>query len=151
MESLITILQADLEMILQLALACLLGGMVGLEREYSKKTAGLKTYILVSLGATVFAIISQSAYDMFLGDTSFDPSRMASQVIVGIGFLGAGAIIKRGDEIHGVTTAAGIWIAAAIGLAVGTGLYFLAIATALIALIVLTLVRKIEFSIKRKT
>lgn len=145
------ILIQDFEIVFQLVLACLLGGLLGLEREFLKKTAGLRTFILVCMGSTVFAIISQSAYDMFLGTTSFDPSRMASQVIVGIGFLGAGAIIKRGDEVHGVTTAAGIWIAAAVGLAIGTQLYILGIMTAVLSLLVLIIVRKVEFWLNKRT
>ncbi len=145
------ILIQDFEIVFQLVLACLLGGLLGLEREFLKKTAGLRTFILVCMGSTVFAIISKDAYDMFLGTTSFDPSRMASQVIVGIGFLGAGAIIKRGDEVHGVTTASGIWIAAAVGLAVGTQLYILAIVTAVLSLLVLIIVRKIEFWLNKRT
>ena len=123
-----------LELLLQLVLAVLLGGAIGLERELSGKPAGLRTNILIALGAAVFTILS---IDMAMGWNA-DPARIAAQIITGIGFLGAGAIMRtdRG-AIHGLTTAATVWVNASLGMAAGAGRYRLAIIGALITAIVL--------------
>ncbi len=119
-----------LELILRLALAALLGGLIGAEREYRAKVAGVRTHLLVALGAALMMIVSRYGFD-----GHGDPSRVAAQIVSGIGFLGAGAIIVQKHAIHGLTTAAGIWVAAGIGMAVAAGLYTVALATTLFALI----------------
>src|SRR3989344_7044505 len=107
--------QEALQMIYRLTLAVILGMSIGFEREYRRKAAGLRTYTLVALGAALFTILSFQAFP----GVPFDPSRIASQVVVGIGFIGAGIIFLRGDRIEGLTTAAGLWVTAAIGMAIG--------------------------------
>lgn len=113
----------------RLLLSALIGGLFGVEREFKHKSAGLQTNILVSLGATLSMIVSVHFV--------IDPSRVAAAVTAGIGFLGAGLIIKDQHEVQGITTAATIWLVAAIGLAIGIGYYSAAIAAAVIALCVL--------------
>lgn len=130
----------EIEIISQLLLATFLGALVGLEREYKRKEAGLQTYSLVALGACLFTVISFSLFNSFLAKPgiSFDPSRVIQAIAIGIGFIGAGVIFRQSSGILGLTTAAGLWTTAAIGIAVGAGLYFLAIFTALLALLVLS-------------
>lgn len=115
----------EVQIILQLVLAAIFGGLLGLEREYKRKEAGLRTYSLVSLGSAFFTIVSFEAYRNFINQpgVNLDPSRIIGQIVMGIGFLGAGLIIFRGFHVEGLTTAAGLWVAAAIGAAVGAGLY----------------------------
>lgn len=116
---------------LRLIAALLLGGIIGLEREYRSKDAGFRTHFLVALGAALFTIISQYGF----GDTVKDSSRVAAQVVSGIGFIGAGLIVFQRNVVRGLTTAAGLWVTAAIGMACGVGMYVLAaIVTALILL-----------------
>lgn len=128
----------------QLVLATLLGGLVGLEREFSRKEAGLRTYALASLGAAFFTIIAFESIKLFAGFTGFDPSRIIGQIVLGIGFIGAGSIIHREFHISGLTTAAGLWITAAIGTAVGIKLYMPAIFAAILAILVLAVLRPVE-------
>ena len=130
----------EIEIISQLLLATFLGALVGLEREYMRKEAGLQTYSLVALGACLFTVISFALFNSFLAKPgiSFDPSRVIQAIAIGIGFIGAGVIFRQSSGILGLTTAAGLWTTAAIGIAVGAGLYFLAIFTALLALLVLS-------------
>ncbi len=113
------------EVALRLAVAAALTGAVGLERELRERAAGLRTHMLVGVGSALFTIISAYAWGDFIFDrtqgTAFDPTRIAAQIVTGIGFLGAGVIIRQGLSIRGVTTAAGLWVAAAIGMAVGAG------------------------------
>ena len=116
------------DLVLRLVLAVVLGGVVGFEREVSDQPAGLRTHISVAVGAALFGIISVHGFDRYVGvraDTNYqiDVTRVASQVVVGIGFLGAGAIVKEGANIRGLTTAASLWVMAAVGLAVGIGSY----------------------------
>ncbi|MBR1769546.1 MAG: MgtC/SapB family protein [Bacteroidales bacterium] len=129
----------DWDFIIRLCAATFLGGVIGLEREYHAKEAGFRTHVLVALGSALFMIISQYGFSAFLGmkSVSFDPSRIASQVVTGIGFIGAGTIIFQHKFIRGLTTAAGIWVTGAIGLACGAGLYTLSFITT--ALVILTL------------
>ena len=129
-----------LEMIYKLTLAAILGMTIGLEREHRGKPAGLRTYALVALGAALFTLMSQQSFS----EKAFDPSRIASQVVVGIGFLGAGLIFLKGDQVQGLTTAAGLWVAAAIGMAVGFGFYAVAIYATILALIILWVLRGLE-------
>lgn len=113
----------------QLFLAAILGSILGFEREYRKKEAGLRTYCLVTLGSCLFTICAFGLYNFFPHETSirFDPMAVIQAVAIGVGFLGAGVIFRQQSGIVGLTTAAGLWVAAAIGVAVGTSLYYLAI------------------------
>ncbi len=118
-----------LEIALRLFVALLLGGVIGIEREYRSKEAGFRTHFLVALGSALFCIVSQYGFEVDLKDSS----RVAAQVVSGIGFLGAGTIIFQKNVVRGLTTAAGLWVTAAIGLACGTDMYLAAaIATALV-------------------
>lgn len=133
------------EFILRLVAATILGAVVGFEREYVGKAAGLRTFSLVSLGACLFTILSAVGFDEYIkSPQSFDPSRVAAQVVVGIGFLGAGLIIFRGFRVEGLTTAAGLWTSAAIGMSVGVGQYVLAFTTASLVVIIFVLFRRVE-------
>lgn len=128
-----------LEFILRLLCAALLGGLIGLEREYRSKEAGFRTHFLVALGSALFMIVSAYGFSdvVFTEGTRIDVSRIAAQVVSGIGFIGAGTIIFQKSEnvVRGLTTAAGLWVTAAIGLACGGGMYALAsIATLLVLL-----------------
>lgn len=119
----------QIRIIFQLMLAALLGGVVGLEREYKRKEAGLRTFSLVALGAAFFTIISFEIFDLFSikPGITFDPGRIIQAVAIGIGFIGGGLIIYRQFRLEGLTTAASLWVAAAIGIAVGIQLYIPAI------------------------
>ena len=120
----------------QLVLAAVLGMSIGAEREHRHKSAGLRTYTLVSIGSTLFTILSIYGFSTG-GQIAYDPSRIASQIVVGIGFIGAGMIILKENKIEGLTTAASVWATAAIGMAVGLGFYFIAIFTTILILAVL--------------
>jgi putative Mg2+ transporter-C (MgtC) family protein len=126
-----------LNFILRLFIAALLGGMIGLEREYREKAAGLRTHFLVALGSALFMIVSAYGFDGALANSQMrlDVSRIAAQVVSGIGFLGAGTIIFQKNAVHGLTTAAGVWVTAAIGLTCGAGMYVLASSATLLVLI----------------
>lgn len=115
---------APWELVTQLVISAALGGIIGFEREYHHKAAGFRTHFLVALGSTLFTILSRSTL-VWGNNTQIDPTRIAAQIITGIGFIGAGAILRKEDRIEGLTTAAGIWTTAAIGMAVGVGLYFI--------------------------
>ncbi len=133
-----------LQIFFQILLAAVLGMAIGAEREHRHKSAGLRTYTLVSIGSCLFTILSIYGFSGG-GQTSFDPSRIASQIVVGIGFIGAGMIILRENKIEGLTTAAGIWTTAGIGMAVGLGFYLVAIFAALLilgALFILTFLKE---------
>ena len=128
--------------ILRLALATMLGAIIGFEREYHAKEAGIRTHLLVALGACLFMILSAYGFDFMLDrdHVSFDPSRIASQVVTGIGFIGAGTIILQKQMVRGLTTAAGLWVTAAIGLACGNGMFIIAAVTTVIVLVSLGLI-----------
>lgn len=125
--------------VLRLVIAAILGGALGFERERAEKPAGLRTYILVSEGAALFMVSSLLLGDLVARTTgeSYDPSRIASTIVQGIGFLAAGVIFASGRRVRGLTTAAGIWVTAAIGLAAGAGFYVVATAATVIALVTL--------------
>jgi putative Mg2+ transporter-C (MgtC) family protein len=127
------------EALLRLLLAAGLGGAIGLERELRDHEAGFRTHLLVSLGACVFTLVSAYAWTDWTFSTSsgvvFDPTRIAAQIVTGIGFLGAGAIIVRGISVRGLTTAATLWVVAAIGMAAGTGYYEVGIGAAILVLV----------------
>ena len=124
------------EFILSITVAALLGGAIGLEREYREKSAGFRTHFLVGLGAALFMILSAHGFDAIVGTPGIrlDPSRIASQVVTGIGFIGAGTIIFQKHAVKGLTTAAGLWVTAAIGMAAGAGMYLLATASTALVL-----------------
>lgn len=124
-------MESTLELTLRLAVALFLGGMIGLEREYRSKDAGFRTHFLVAMGSALFCIVSQYGFGIDLKDSS----RVAAQVVSGIGFLGAGTIIFQRNMVRGLTTAAGLWVTAAIGLACGTGMFMAAAITTAMVLI----------------
>ncbi len=129
----------DSTVLLRLVVAVLLGGAIGFEREVGGKPAGLRTHALVCLGATLFMLVSVRSPDFFPGTGPVDPGRIAAQVVTGVGFLGAGTIIRAGGSVRGLTTAASIWAVAAIGLSVGVGYYITAVFCTGLALVVLHL------------
>ena len=137
------------EIILRLVLALLLGGFLGLERTLAHKMAGLRTFALVSLGSALFVIIGELVAQT-VGGYGIDPIRMASQVVVGIGFLGAGLIIFKESKLSGLTTAAGLWVSAGLGIAAGFGLYFLAIMALILTLFVFVVLWMIENKLKAR-
>ena len=129
----------------RLALAALLGGLIGIERELREHDAGLRTHMLVSVGSALFTIVSAYGFSEFLGSgeatVRADPTRIAAQIVTGIGFLGAGAIIRMGVSVRGLTTAASLWVVAAIGLAAGAGYWSGAVITTGLVLVLLWPVR----------
>lgn len=137
---------ANVEMFGQLTLALVLGLLIGFEREIAKKKAGFRTFGLVSTGSCLFSIISINALQFIgeVGIVNFDPTRIAAQVVTGIGFLGAGVIIFDQSKLRGVTTAAGLWIAAAIGMAVGFGFYAIAVFATVLALFIFVVLWFVE-------
>lgn len=136
----------ELVVIGKLIVAVVLGALLGTERWHTGKPAGVRTYALVALGAALYTIISQMA---FL-DSQGDPTRIVSQIVVGIGFLGAGLIIHHGHKVEGLTTAAGLWVVAAIGASVGLGFYLMAAVTTLLAFLILRLIGRIEYDLKKE-
>jgi putative Mg2+ transporter-C (MgtC) family protein len=148
-------LLTNLEMITRLGLAALLGGAIGFERERLSWAAGLRTHMLVCVGACLFMIVSAYGFMDVLDHehVSLDPSRVAAQVVSGIGFLGAGSILLRGEIVRGLTTAASLWTVAAVGLAAGGGLYLAAGSATVIILIILAGIKPLErwyFSSRQK-
>ena len=139
---------------LRMLLAAVLGGLVGIEREWSNHSAGFRTHILVCLGSATIMLLSIYGFSDFTNEANvrIDPARLAAQVISGIGFLGAGAIMRNGNMIKGLTTAASVWVVAAIGLCVGAGFYvgaFLCTLMALISLYILNIWEKSLFSSRK--
>jgi len=122
----------EIEAIIKLILGTFLGGTLGYEREKIKKPAGLRTHMLVSLGSTLFTIISFTAFPI-------DPARIASYVVMGIGFIGAGTVLQMKKKVTGLTTAASLWVAASIGMTVGVGYYYIAIFTTIFSFLILRL------------
>lgn len=135
----------DYPFLAKLLIAAVLGGIIGFEREWTGKSAGLRTYALVALGASFFTTLSL----VFDGLPSFDPSRILSQIVVGVGFLGAGLIIVQGGKVRGLTTAAGLWVTAAIGAATGLGLYAMSISGVVLTLLILWGLRKLEYALSK--
>ena len=127
----------DISLFLRILTAALLGGVIGLERGYRAKEAGFRTHFLVAMGSALFMVLSAHGFDGVLVSENhrLDVSRIAAQVVSGIGFIGAGTIIFQKQAVHGLTTAAGLWVTAAIGMAAGAGLYLLATLTTVLVLI----------------
>lgn len=132
------------DMAIRLLTSCILGGIIGYEREAHRKTAGLRTHILVSIGSCLIMILSIKIYTSVQGLTNADPTRMAAQVVSGIGFLGAGSILKDGPTIKGLTTAASLWVVSGVGLAVGSGYYMGALMTTGLVFLTLTILARLE-------
>jgi putative Mg2+ transporter-C (MgtC) family protein len=139
------------EVFLRLALAAVLGAAIGLERELREREAGLRTHLLVSLGSALFTIVSAYGFHAFLASGASvvraDPTRIAAQIVTGIGFLGAGAIIRQGLSVRGLTTAATLWVVAAIGLAAGAGYYSGAVIATVLVLLSLWPLRIVAYRI----
>ncbi|WP_256760875.1 MgtC/SapB family protein [Cohnella sp. WQ 127256] len=145
---------SHLELSLRIVFALIVGGLIGLEREWGDHAAGFRTHILVCLGSALIMLLSIYGFSEFAYEANvrMDPARLAAQVISGIGFLGAGTILRTGMSISGLTTAASLWVVAALGLAIGAGFYYGALLTAFLVLISLFLLNKLEkrFTRKRK-
>jgi putative Mg2+ transporter-C (MgtC) family protein len=139
---------SDLELVARLLLAALLGATVGFEREARQKSAGLRTNTLIAVGSALFTLIS---LELAEGNLGADPTRIAAQIVTGIGFLGAGAIMRTSGNIQGLTTAATVWVNAAIGMAAGAGRYTLAVAATVITIVVLLALTRIERWIEKHT
>ena len=135
-----------------LILAATLGALIGLEREWAQRAAGLRTFSLISLGAALFVMISRLSFIQYLGISSLDPSRTLGQIIVGMGFLGAGIIIfkQREGRVEGLTTAAMMWVTSAVGAAVGLELYWLAISTTILIVLINFVVLPFEKRLEEK-
>jgi putative Mg2+ transporter-C (MgtC) family protein len=139
------------EALLRLSLAAVLGGAIGIERELREREAGLRTHLLVSLGSALFTIVSAYGFHAFLASGAnvvrADPTRIAAQIVTGIGFLGAGAIIRQGLSVRGLTTAATLWVVAAVGMACGAGYYSAAALSTALVLLALYPLRIIAYRI----
>ncbi|EPS9349116.1 MgtC/SapB family protein [Citrobacter freundii] len=135
------------EFLFRLILASLLGGVIGLERQIRAKEAGVRTHILIGIGSAMFMIVSKYGFYDVIEHThiGLDPSRIAAQVVTGVGFLGAGNILVQKQTIKGLTTAADVWVTAAIGLVIGSGMYEVGIIGTIMALIVLELFRQLTY------
>jgi putative Mg2+ transporter-C (MgtC) family protein len=139
------------EALLRLALAAVLGGLIGVERELRVREAGLRTHLLVAVGSALFTIVGAYGFHDFLVSGGVivrtDPTRIAAQIVTGIGFLGAGAIIRQGLSVRGLTTAATLWVVAAVGLAAGAGYYSGAVITTAVVLVALWPLRIVAYRI----
>lgn len=135
---------SEWELFLRLTLACILGGIIGYERQSRRKSAGLRTNVLVCLGSCLIMVLSEALYQQVEGRTNADPARLAAQVVSGIGFLGAGAIMKEGLTVTGLTTAACLWVVSGVGLAIGAGYYSGALFTAGLVFVTLGTLSRID-------
>ena len=134
----------ELDIVIRISLGFLSGAIVGFERSSRRQVAGLRTHILISLGATCLTILSIWIPQYYFDFKTGDPGRIAAQVVSGIGFLGAGAIIRLGNDVKGLTTAASLWLVAAIGMAIGAGMYIAAFVTEVLALVTLIALNRVE-------
>jgi putative Mg2+ transporter-C (MgtC) family protein len=141
----------NLELFIRCGIAVVLGGLIGIEREWGDHPAGFRTHILVCLGSALIIMLSMYGFSQFVTEPNvrLDPARLAAQVISGIGFLGAGTILRTGKTVSGLTTAASLWVVAAIGLAVGAGFYFGAFTTTVLVLVSLFVLNKLEKKLTR--
>lgn len=140
----------ETEILVRLIVAMFLGMILGIERVAAHKVAGMRTYALVSLGSALFVIISEIIGKEYAESASFDPVRMASQIVVGIGFLGTGLIIFTESKVTGLTTAAGLWMAGGIGISAGYGLYLIAVSATIMTLFVFTVMWMVEQNLRDK-
>lgn len=141
--------QVTIDIIARLFVALILGMIIGIERVWAHKTAGMRTYALVSMGAALFIIISEMVAIKYLGVGGFDPTRIASQIIVGVGFLGTGLIFSKESKLMGLTTATGLWVSAGIGMAVGFELYNIAIIATFLTLFIFIVLWFVEEQLKK--
>jgi putative Mg2+ transporter-C (MgtC) family protein len=130
--------------VVRLVLACILGGTIGYEREQTNRPAGFRTHILLCVGAALVMLTSEFIFNKYSGYTNLDPARLGAQVISGIGFLGAGTIIREGFSVKGLTTAASLWAVSCVGIAAGTGFYEGAIMAAILIYLTLIVLKKLE-------
>lgn len=135
---------SELDVLIRLLLALFLGGLIGYERQACNKSAGLRTHVLVCIGSCLIMILSINIYHAVQGLTNADPARLAAQVVSGIGFLGAGTIMKEGPTVKGLTTAASLWVVSGVGLAVGSGYYTSALLTTGLVFLTLTALSRFE-------
>lgn len=138
------------QILARLLLATILGGIIGFERESRGRAAGFRTHILVCLGSALIMMISIYIFELYRGMVGIDPGRIAAQVVTGIGFLGAGTILRSGATVKGLTTAASLWAVAGIGLAVGCGFYFASLATTILVFVTLVIFSKMEAALALK-
>ena len=143
---------SEWEFLGRVAVAALLGGTLGFDRELRRAAAGVRTYALVGMGSAAFiaaAILIAQAADADPSTFNDNQSRMAAGVVAGVGFLGAGAILRTNERVHGITTAAGIWVTAAVGLLIGTGSWILGVGVTILALIIIVGLRPLHESIEQ--
>jgi putative Mg2+ transporter-C (MgtC) family protein len=143
-------MQFAVETLLRLVLAGVLGGLIGYEREHTNRPAGFRTHILVCVGAALVMVTSEFIFDMYSGKVNLDPARLGAQVISGIGFLGAGTIIRDGFNVRGLTTAASLWAVSCVGIAVGIGFYGGAVIATILIFLTLIILKKAEKHFSRK-
>lgn len=141
--------QATIDIILKLFVALLLGMIIGTERMWAHKIAGMRTYALVSMGASLFIVISEMVSLQYIGANGFDPTRIASQIIVGIGFIGTGLIFSKDSKVMGLTTATGLWVSAGIGMACGFGLFKIAIVATIFTLFIFVILWLLESKLRK--
>lgn len=134
----------NMELLLRLTLACVLGGLIGIERERNRHPAGFRTHILVCIGSTLVMLCNIFIFERYKNYANVDPARLGAQVISGIGFLGAGTILKEGVTVKGLTTAASIWSVACIGIAIGLGFYTGSIFATILVLVTLVVFSRVE-------
>ena len=137
-----------LDIVLKLGVALILGAIVGVEISLAGKTAGMRTYAIVALGSALFVVIGDTISKLYIGTVALDPLRIASQIVVGVGFIGAGLVIFQGNKIQGITTAAGLWVSAGVGMACGFELYQIGVVATVLALIVFTVMWFLESKLK---
>ena len=135
----------SIEFIIKVLFSMLFGAIIGVEREVTNKFAGLRTHILVSLGACIFTILSIYGFPVDTTRYNADPARIAAQIVTGIGFIGGGTVLRMGNNIYGITTAATLWLAASVGMACGAGFYLLGGMCSIFALFTLVVIRFMEF------
>lgn len=135
---------------IRIGLAALLGGLIGLERVAAGKRAGSRTFALAAMGACLFVLVGMGAGSLYLGVVNFDPLRILASIIQGIGFIGAGLIILRDNSLHGLTTAAGLWVAAGVGAATGFGFYAIAAFTTFVTLLIFTIMWRFEEWVRQR-
>jgi putative Mg2+ transporter-C (MgtC) family protein len=135
---------SDLETIIALFGAVVLGSIIGTQRNLAGKTAGMRTYALVAMGSALFIVVGRIVTERFIGIANFDPLRIAAQIIAGIGFLGGGMIIFHDSKLTGLTTSAGLWVAAGVGMAMGFSLYLVAVVGTLLTLFVFSILWYVE-------
>jgi len=140
----------DTQIIIRLLLTLVVSGLIGLERQVHRRDAGLRTHILVALGSCLIMLTSLCVFDIYKDQVPLDPVRIAAGVVTGIGFLGAGTIIRESDRVRGLTTAASLWVVAGIGLAIGVGCIKIAVYTTVLVLLSLHFLRYLEIPLSKE-